>query len=89
MRIMTLKGELVAIAEAQLGEEEIVKEEHGLATITKRVIMSPGTYPKMWKSKKELVIESEGISEALLKESILDSLEQEEEDRKAREKEER
>jgi H/ACA ribonucleoprotein complex subunit 4 len=81
VRIMTLKRELVAIAEAQLSEEEIAKEEHGLATITRRVIMSPGTYPKMWKSKKELVIESEGISEALLKESILDSLEQEEKDR--------
>jgi H/ACA ribonucleoprotein complex subunit 4 len=80
VRIMTLKEELVAIAEAQLNEEEILKEEHGLATITKRVIMSPGTYPKMWKSKKELVIESEGISEALLKESILDSLERDEKD---------
>jgi len=84
IRIMTLKGELVAIAEAQLSEEEILKEEHGLATITKRVIMSPGTYPKMWKSKKELVIESEGISEALLKESILDSLERDEKDEQAR-----
>ncbi len=80
VRIMSLKGELVAIAESQLGEEEIEKEGHGLVTITKRVIMNPGTYPKMWKSKKELVIESEGISESLLKESILDSLEREDAD---------
>ncbi len=40
VRIMTLKGELVAIAESQLGEDELLKEEHGLATVTKRVIMS-------------------------------------------------
>lgn len=77
VRITTLKGELVAIAEAQIGEEEILKGEHGLVTITKRVIMNPGTYPKMWKSKKDVVVESEGISEELLKESILDSLEKE------------
>jgi H/ACA ribonucleoprotein complex subunit 4 len=80
IRIMTMKGELVAIAEAQLEETDLVKETHGLATVTKRVIMSPGTYPKMWKSHKELVVESEGVSEKLLRESILDSLENEEHD---------
>jgi H/ACA ribonucleoprotein complex subunit 4 len=79
VRIMTLKGELAAIAEAQLEEDEILKGEHGLATVTRRVIMNPGTYPKMWKSKKELTVESEGISEVLLRESILDSLANEEE----------
>lgn len=78
VRIMSLKGELVAIAEAQLEEAQILAEEHGLATITKRVIMKPGSYPKMWKSKKEVVVENEGISEALLKKSILDSLEKDE-----------
>lgn len=81
IRIMTLKGELVAIAEAQLDESDLLKEEHGLAVVTKRVIMSPGTYPKMWKSKKEqVVVSEEGISEAMLRESILDSLEKEESD---------
>ncbi len=80
VRIMTLKGELVAIAESELQEEEFLSKDHGLATITKRVIMKIGTYPKMWKSKKELVVESEGISEAQLRESILDSLEKEEQD---------
>jgi len=78
VRIMTLKGELVAIAESQLEEGDMIEEDHGLATVTKRVIMSTGTYPKMWKSKKEDIVESEGISEALLRESILDSLEKEE-----------
>jgi len=80
VRIMTMKGEIVAIAEAQLEEADLLKEEHGLATITKRVIMGVGTYPKMWKSHKDLVVESEGISEAMLRESILDSLEKEERD---------
>lgn len=78
VRIMSLKGELVAIAETQLEETQILAEEHGLATITKRVIMKPGTYPKMWKTRRGVVVESDGISEALLKKSILDSLEKEE-----------
>jgi len=78
VRIMTLKGELVAIAEAQLDQAELLKEEHGLACITKRVIMATGTYPKMWKAKKDLEVLSEGISEAMLRNSILDSLEKEE-----------
>lgn len=80
LRIMTMKGELVAIAEAQLDEADLMKEPHGLATVTRRVIMSVGTYPKMWKSKKDQVVESEGVSEKLLRESILDSLEKEERD---------
>jgi H/ACA ribonucleoprotein complex subunit 4 len=76
VRIMTGKGELVAIAEAKLDEKELLAEQHGLAAVTKRVIMNTGTYPKMWKSKNE-VVESEGISETLLRESILDNLQKE------------
>ncbi|MDA4111939.1 MAG: hypothetical protein OK439_05330, partial [Thaumarchaeota archaeon] len=79
VRITTGKGELVAIAEAQLEEKEIISQEHGLVALTKRVIMAVGTYPKMWKSKNE-VLGSEGISESLLRESILDSLEKEDRD---------
>jgi len=82
VRIMTGKGELVAIAEAQLNEEDILKEQHGLATLTKRVTMNTGTYPKMWKSKSEVLV-NEGISEALLKESILDRLEKDEQEESA------
>jgi H/ACA ribonucleoprotein complex subunit 4 len=76
VRIISGKGELVAIAEAQLDEKEIVSQQHGLAALTKRVVMTAGTYPKMWKSKNE-VLGTEGISESLLRESILDSLEKE------------
>lgn len=84
VRILTGKGELVAIAESQLDEQELRSSDHGIATLTKRVIMSPGTYPKMWKSRREEV-GTEEVSEKLLRESILDSLakEQEEEEEEA------
>jgi len=75
VRIVTGKGELVALAEAQLDEEQISSQEHGIATITRRVIMGTGTYPKMWKSKREEV-GTEEISEKLLKQSILDNLDE-------------
>ncbi|MHB8565983.1 MAG: RNA-guided pseudouridylation complex pseudouridine synthase subunit Cbf5 [Nitrososphaerales archaeon] len=76
VRIMTQKGELVAFGESQMDESELSSSEHGLAALTKRVIMEPGTYPKMWKAKKEEVGTSE-ITEELLKKSILDALEKE------------
>jgi len=44
--------------------------------------MNTGTYPKMWKSKSEVLV-NEGISEALLKESILDRLEKDEQEESA------
>ena len=72
VRVVTGKGELVAIAEAQLEDSQIKSQDHGIATITRRVIMNVGTYPKMWKSKREEV-GTEEISEKLLKQSILDS----------------
>jgi tRNA pseudouridine55 synthase len=79
VRVMTQKGELVAIAESRMNEEELTKADRGIAMVTKRVIMATGTYPKMWKSKKEEV-GTEDVSEQLLKKSILDALEKEEED---------
>lgn len=48
--IFTLKGEAVALAEAQASTEEILGMEHGLVAKVKRVLMSRGTYPKCWKS---------------------------------------
>jgi H/ACA ribonucleoprotein complex subunit 4 len=77
IRILTGKGELVAIAEAQMDEATLLSEQHGISAITRRVIMSPGTYPKMWKSRKEEV-GTEDVSENLLKSSVLDTLESEE-----------
>ncbi len=76
VRIVTGKGELVAIGESQLDESQIKSQDHGIATITKRVIMSTGTYPKMWKSKRDEV-GTEEVSENLLKQSVLDKLDEE------------
>jgi H/ACA ribonucleoprotein complex subunit 4 len=50
--IYTLKGEIVALAKALSSTEKICKQEKGLVTDTLRVIMSKGTYPKMWKSHR-------------------------------------
>jgi tRNA pseudouridine55 synthase len=51
--VMTGKGELVAIGKALVGAEELESMKRGLAFTTERVIMTPGTYPKMWKSGKK------------------------------------
>ena len=48
--LMTLKGELVAIAEMAVAGEALRKMKEGIAVKTRRVIMKKGTYPKMWKT---------------------------------------
>lgn len=45
--ILTLKDELVAIAESQLSSEEIMEKEKGLAAKTKKVFIQSEIYPKM------------------------------------------
>ena len=47
--ILTLKGELVALAESVLSSEAIMKNEKGLAAVTKKVFMKFDIYPKMKK----------------------------------------
>jgi H/ACA ribonucleoprotein complex subunit 4 len=49
--IFTLKNEAVALGNALLSTEQILELNKGLAVEIKRVIMRPGTYPKLWKSK--------------------------------------
>lgn len=49
--ILTLKGELVALAESQLSSEAIIKNEKGLAAKTNKVFMKSGIYPKIEKEK--------------------------------------
>src|SRR5947209_16970097 len=49
--LFTLKGELVALSKALMSTEQIMKEDHGLAAKTVRVVMPPETYPRMWKSR--------------------------------------
>lgn len=49
--IYTQKGEVVALAESKMSEEEIKEASKGYAFTTNRIIMSPNTYPKKWHSK--------------------------------------
>ncbi len=51
LALMSSKGELVAIGKALLSSAQITSAKKGLAASTERVIMKPGTYPKLWKSK--------------------------------------
>jgi len=47
--IFTGKGEAVALAKAMMTSDEIVVAKSGVAADIARVLMSPGTYPKLWK----------------------------------------
>jgi len=48
--ISTQKNEAVALAIALKTTVELAKEKKGIAANIKRVLMKPGTYPKMWKT---------------------------------------
>jgi len=50
--VFTLKGELVALAEALMSTEEILASSRGIAFRTKRVVLERGVYPKTWKKKE-------------------------------------
>jgi len=47
--ILTQKGEAVALVKAMASTEQIMKMDHGIVATTQRVLMSRGTYPKMWR----------------------------------------
>ena len=49
--IYTQKGEVVALAESTMSEEEIRDATKGYAFETKRIIMAPDTYPRKWRTK--------------------------------------
>ena len=49
--IYTQKGESVALAESTMSESEIRDATKGYAFETKRIIMTPNTYPKKWRTK--------------------------------------
>jgi H/ACA ribonucleoprotein complex subunit 4 len=48
--ILTLKGEAVALAEALISSEEMLKLDHGAVAVLRRVVMPRGTYPRVWRS---------------------------------------
>jgi len=52
--IYTLKGEIIALGEANMTLEEIRGNDKGIAFNIKRLIMKPDTYPRGWKSNKNL-----------------------------------
>src|SRR5437773_121626 len=47
--VFTGKGEAVALSKALMTTDEIVIAKSGTAADTGRVLMEPGTYPKLWK----------------------------------------
>lgn len=47
--IMTLKGELVALATAKMRSVDMVESERGIAAKSERVFMEPGVYPRIEK----------------------------------------
>lgn len=49
--IYTQKGEVVALAESTMSEDEIRDATKGYAFETKRIIMAPETYPRKWRTK--------------------------------------
>jgi H/ACA ribonucleoprotein complex subunit 4 len=53
--VMSKLGEGVSLGKSLMASDEALSESSGLAVDTARVLMSPGTYPKLWKSssKKE------------------------------------
>jgi H/ACA ribonucleoprotein complex subunit 4 len=53
--LFTLKDELVALSKALMSSEQMMKEDHGLAAKTVRVIMPAETYPRLWRTKTATV----------------------------------
>jgi H/ACA ribonucleoprotein complex subunit 4 len=51
--IKTLKGEVIAIANATVTSEAMVKAKSGIVAKTERVFMERGRYPPQWKKRKQ------------------------------------
>jgi H/ACA ribonucleoprotein complex subunit 4 len=49
--IMTLKGELVALATALMSTKQVLEATSGIVADTARVVLSAGTYPTAWRRK--------------------------------------
>ena len=44
--LMTLKGELIALGVAQMSSSDVMKATKGIAVLSTKVFMKPGTYPR-------------------------------------------
>jgi H/ACA ribonucleoprotein complex subunit 4 len=49
--LLTMKGELIALATAEMSSERILEERRGIAFKPRRVILEPGLYPRAWKKR--------------------------------------
>ena len=47
--LMSLKGELVAVADALMDSAQMESEKKGFVAKTRRVVMKKGTYPRSWR----------------------------------------
>ncbi len=47
--VMTMKGELIELARAEITSKQMLEAEHGIVAKVDRVAMSPGVYPRKWK----------------------------------------
>ncbi|MFW5865816.1 MAG: RNA-guided pseudouridylation complex pseudouridine synthase subunit Cbf5 [Nanoarchaeota archaeon] len=52
--IMSLKGELVSVAQSLMRSKDMITKERGVACRSSQVFMKPGTYPKMDNNKHSL-----------------------------------
>ncbi|MGB0653650.1 MAG: RNA-guided pseudouridylation complex pseudouridine synthase subunit Cbf5 [Thermoplasmatota archaeon] len=51
VQLLSLKGELVGIAQADMTTRQMLDAEKGIAARAGRVVMAKGTYPKVWKRR--------------------------------------
>jgi H/ACA ribonucleoprotein complex subunit 4 len=73
--IYTLKGEIVGLAQTALTTEQIETSTKGVAFLMRRIIMKPGTYPRVWRKTGQNFIKPESTKMR----NSLDDLDQEEE----------
>lgn len=52
--LMSSKGEAIALGKTLMDEDNIGKKVDGMAVKIARILMEPGTYPRMWKSKDKI-----------------------------------
>jgi H/ACA ribonucleoprotein complex subunit 4 len=48
--VLSRKGEGVALGKSLMKSQDALSKESGLAVDTQRVLMAPGTYPRLWKT---------------------------------------
>lgn len=50
--LLSLKGELVGLAEAQMTSHQALEADKGIAATPQRIVMRKGTYPRTWKKRE-------------------------------------